>query len=942
MKKIFYLNIVFILLFSYAAVYSQQPAKGLYEQGLEAFKSKNYGSAELIFRKVIDNDDQYKDSAWYYMAISIFYQKKYKSAVFELNRFLLICSSAELCNKSRFWIAECYYYQNDYNTAVEEYKRFISSNKTLYPEFTKEAYMKIGKCYFIQNRNAEAINEWNSALKYTKIKTEIEELYLQIAGAYYSDKNYQTAIQTLDRSINSRDILIRSNSLLLQGKIYYEQNNYNSALNAFNRITKDPLNEESYIAAFYYKALCFEALKDTNNAVVNYDNFIKSSTGGNNYYEARYRKALLIRETDKDEALNEMKKIYEETNNTELKQKVIIDLALFEYENGNKQNAINYLEKISIQLNDSNKETYIKLGEVYMMIKEFSPAEKIFTDILEKHRFDKDADRYQFLLALVFLNKGDYARAAQNFEKIKQLNPFSIYINEAVFFTASAEIENKNYSKAAALLIQYLSIRNIENRMDAIKLQHLAYIKLDDKPKADAALSLLIKSYIRNNDLSENIYNHIMFLRKRKASSLYYENLLLSTYPRSSYTAYIYKDRAETAFSSGNYRTAEQHYTSYLNITGNNSDPEAFVKKAEAIYAQKNYEKAIYYLQNEKLTVYNADAFYSILRILAKSFYHIDDFDKSYEYYLQIRDQNLSEEDNFFLLDIYIRKKLLTKALELLPLLEKNREYYPESLYLIGMYHKSYNEYEDAFKYFDLIQDKYPQSIYTDMAVYESAEIDYQSSNFDEASAKIEQIKNSRIKTKGEILLSLIYLKTDRLKEASVLADRNINSFIKFPECEILLKALVEYSYSKKNSAMLLRYSSFLVKNFPDNSAFTDYYKAKYYYDVKNFQKSYTFYLKLSNSDNQYRNESFYFLGQISIYTFHKNQQAIEMYKKVTAESNELYMKSRINLAMLYYESGKNEESMSILNQLRALDKSIKYQKQAENLYEQYAFDVQN
>jgi TolA-binding protein len=55
---------------------------------MEAFKSGNYRSSELLLRKITDNGvSEYKDRAWFYLALSIYNQKKYESAVFEFNRF---------------------------------------------------------------------------------------------------------------------------------------------------------------------------------------------------------------------------------------------------------------------------------------------------------------------------------------------------------------------------------------------------------------------------------------------------------------------------------------------------------------------------------------------------------------------------------------------------------------------------------------------------------------------------------------------------------------------------------------------------------------------------------------------------------------------------------------------------------------------------------------
>ena len=44
-------------------------------------------------------------------------------------------------------------------------------------------------------------------------------------------------------------------------------------------------------------------------------------------------------------------------------------------------------------------------------------------------------------------------------------------------------------------------------------------------------------------------------------------------------------------------------------------------------------------------------------------------------------------------------------------------------------------------------------------------------------------------------------------------------------------------------------------------------------------------------------------------------------------------------LAKLYFETGKGEQSKEVLTELLNLSQSIKYQKQAQNLYDYYSFN---
>ena len=55
-------NIIFIVIVIFTKnLYAVPDSKNIFNQGMEAFKSGNYASAELLFRKTEENNDEYKD-----------------------------------------------------------------------------------------------------------------------------------------------------------------------------------------------------------------------------------------------------------------------------------------------------------------------------------------------------------------------------------------------------------------------------------------------------------------------------------------------------------------------------------------------------------------------------------------------------------------------------------------------------------------------------------------------------------------------------------------------------------------------------------------------------------------------------------------------------------------------------------------------------------------
>jgi TolA-binding protein len=170
---------------------------------LGAFKSGNFGSAELLFKKIIDSgDDDYMDRAWFFYARSIYHQKKYKSAIFEFNNFVNKSRTMSLSTESRFWMGECFYHMKEPVKAIEEYNRFITigTGSKLVPS----AHDRIASIYYIQNRYDEAIIEWNASISKSKNKIANAHRVFRIGDALFREKKYDESLQRLYPLITAR------------------------------------------------------------------------------------------------------------------------------------------------------------------------------------------------------------------------------------------------------------------------------------------------------------------------------------------------------------------------------------------------------------------------------------------------------------------------------------------------------------------------------------------------------------------------------------------------------------------------------------------------------------------------------------------------------------------------------------------------------------------
>ncbi len=362
----------------------------LFEQGMEAFRMGNYGSSELIFRKIIDANDSYKDRAWYYLALSIFYQKQYRSAIFELNRFLLLCTTPDLCNEARYWIAESYYYLNDYIKAIEEYNRFITQSKN--KQLIINSYDRIGEIYFNQKRYDEAIIEWRKALTLTSKKFEDSNRVIKIGEALFLSERYSEALDILEPLIHAvNDATISSKAQLIVGRIYQIQGKHWQAIKYLNEIPESMIKTPIFLSVQYFKALSYIALNDIYNARLNLKSYILiSNEDSPYYYNARYELGkILLNTKDLDEGISLLADVQVNSNDIDLRSRASFELGQLYLKNNTIEKAIPYLEN-AISINDQESQKYVMmtLSELYIATDRYDDAKRLLDFMLEKYPYE--------------------------------------------------------------------------------------------------------------------------------------------------------------------------------------------------------------------------------------------------------------------------------------------------------------------------------------------------------------------------------------------------------------------------------------------------------------------------------------------------------------------------------------------------------------------------
>jgi tetratricopeptide (TPR) repeat protein len=938
MKRLIAASVLVITIFSFSP--AKADSRALFEQGMEAFKSSNYKNAELLFRKCIDEDDNNAEKAWFFLARSLYSQKRYKDAVFEFNRFLVNCRTIEYCIESRFWIAESWYSSSEFIKAIEEYKRYISQNKDKDNQLVSVSHERIADIYARQQRYDEAVIEWKLASESISQDDKKNALSLRIADAMFRNKKADEAEGMLVPLSSNKDIQTAALANILLGRISLSREKNRVALWYFSRVPDSLLSANPFCDTLYFRGMTYLALDDKDTAKSFLQSFINTGKQSTWYNYARFQLAKLAEMQNQAESISIMEEIRTAGTDRELAVELAIELEKLYQLQGKAEMGIPFLEEVRSAADpERQKDVLYELGGAYTAAKKYKEAEAVFSGMLEKYSFDKDADRIQFQLAVVYLKKGDSVRAADGFQKISSLNPFSTYLGEANYYMASARYDQADSRGALKFIDEYLKNPKGDKRYEAYLLQLRALIQLSDYAGAEKSAGNIVRRYADHVGVDRVLMDFIQFANSAKQDVSYYENFILRTFPDGESAADIYLFKAGADFAKGSWKRAEQMYSSYLKIKGNEANPRAFINKGICIYRQNNFQGVITYLSSEKFEFFSGEYSSEIVILLAKAMLYTGKADKAYEYFTTANEYINEPEDIDCYFEASIKNDNIAFAKELSQRLRGDKPRYFRSLYEIGLYYKDIFGYEEARGYFSRVYTDYPDSTLSDQALLELSFLDIKDARYDEAVSRLKIIKSKSLETRKTVISITVNYKMGRYSEGMDLLRKNIDAIIKEPETKGLLKSTIEYLVSNDDAATILTYGRYISSYYPDEQDYMNVSVANIYYREKNYNKAYSYFSKVQQTKGEYLSEVIYRLALIQELYYKNTRSAVQLFQQLveSADSDEYVSAARLELSILYYEKGQKDLSAKTLSEIIGRKENVAAIIKASNVISYYS-----
>ncbi len=914
--------------------------QALYEQGTEAFRAGNYGSSELLFRKIIDSGDnaEYRDRAWYYLALSIFNQKKYKDAIFEFNRFLLICTAQDLCQESRYWIAESNYFLKNYIRAIEEFKRFIAQSRN--EMLTVAALDRIGEIYFQQARYDEAVIEWKEAINRNTNVAQNSHRVVWIGRALFLNEDYDQSLELLESLVSSRiDRTSDAQARMIIGRIYQIKGRHRESLKAFYGIPEAMLRESPYCDAQYFKAISCIALGDVYSAKSLLESFLLIGKSSEWYYHGKYQLGeILIRQNNEKEGIELLEEVRNSTRVMALRSRAALILSGI-YLKREPVEAIPYLEDaVSLPEQEEQRRALSLLARVYVDVKRYEDAERILSLLINTYPENEGNDQVQFLIARVALERNDPDAAINGFNKIRSVNPSSSYLREAVYYLGIAHAMKNEYTQAVELLNRYISLPGVEKRYDALVRLLGLYVGASDTKNAERTAQTLQSAYARQVGIEVVLYDFALELGRKGVSNARYLLFIVGNYPRSESAGRILYSWAGESYTTGDFIRAEQLYRQYLSVPGREMAADALVNRVECLFRLKRFREIITIAGDESKPELDEKRSRMMAIHLGRAYYMEKNLEMAYRTLAAIPVQTLEEGDRLILARGALEVGDIWTAQAIPALLSAGSEAYAEALYILGMHYLAEGREDVAFDHFAKLAVECPASGIVDDARIEMAEIHGNARRYGESLALLDQIQTPKHADRIMILRITALFRTGKIEKAIEMTNSGIRTILRYSDGETVVKEALFYYYLKGDLRNFTIYSSHLTR-YSGNDPLLNYLSGKIYFEQQQYTQSSHFFGRLAAGENDYREEALYLLAVISLH-YHKNPRiAAGHFQRLidtAAPDNPFALKARINLAILMNESAHSAKAEELLREIETGPENAVIKIQAKNLIEHY------
>lgn len=684
------------------------------------------------------------------------------------------------------------------------------------------------------------------------------------------------------------------------GNFYFREKNYSKAIKYLEKVNLDGLSKNQKLETQFKIAYSHFTRKDFEKALAQF-NQLKASENRYTYAASYYAGFIEYRNGDYETALRDLKRAEGNESYAAVVPYMITNVY---YRQKDYDNMLKYAETAVKRPNVQNEEEiYLLIGEAYYRMGKYDIAAENFEDYLENKRGRPDAD-VLYRIGYSQYMSGKNENAINNLKQVAAvgdtLGQFAsyylgeLYVKEGnkVFATTAFDVASKqNFVpeiKEQALFKLGKVNYDIGKYDDAISILHSYLKNYPSSKNSTEANDLLSEAYLNSNNYAQAI-KHIEGLPQK------------SDRVKQAYQKVTFFKGTEY-FNNAKFYNAVQMFEKSLEYPLDKS----FVVMAhfwsgEAYTTGKKYDEAI---SSYSAVFRNADEsnpFHLKSRYgIGYSYFNKKEYDKALPHFRAYVEKLQNASNKMFykdalirLADCYYTAKSYSNALKYYD--EAIKENNPEmdyAYYQKGVISGIQGDYETAKSNLSRVINQYSDSRYSDDALFEMAQLNFEQGKYDQAINEFTKLINSKPQSEfvpyalqRRAIANFNLQKYDRTADDyKTILDQYITHDIANSALSGLQQALTQLGKIDEFDKYLSQYK---IAN-PDNKSLSsiEFEAAKNLYFSQRYEKaveSLTAYIKqYPNTSDAF--EARYYLAE-SYYRLEKFDEAIDNYKKVIDDS---------------------------------------------------------
>ena len=471
-----------------------------YQLGYAYFQTKNYEQSIKSFQKSIGKNDSIDQSAYYHIGQANIYGDNKRSA------------------KTAF--------KNAYQLKVD-------------PELTEEALFNYAKTAYELSYHPydDAIGAFEEYINTYPNSTKINDAYEYLVGVYYTTKNYEEALKSIDQ-IKQQDIkLLKAKQRIayFRGVELFQEKDYFEAVYKFQISLKNNYEPKLKASSLFWMAESFFRIGDYDNADNYYSDFLASAGARSlDFYERGY-----------------------------------YNIAYTHYERKTYSTAIFWFKEYIDNANAENQglinDAYLRIGDSYFIQKDYSNAIKNYDEAANVSIANEDYALFQAAVSYGVL--GEYAKKSKKLNTLLKEQKGSIYFDDALFELGRTELVLGREAEALSYYNQLINeFPNSDYLAGAYLKTGLIHYNRKEDEMALTAFDEVIKKYPGSNEAKQALGKiKKIYIDKGDASAFqnYMNGVPFADISKNELDSTTYVI-AENAYLEGNCDKAVRDFSNYI------------------------------------------------------------------------------------------------------------------------------------------------------------------------------------------------------------------------------------------------------------------------------------------------------------------------------------------------------------------------------------------